>query len=37
MEIWTQLARLGAALAAFGPPVLTGADEAPNQVDMPTL
>ncbi len=37
MEIWVELARLGAAIAAFGPPVLTGADEEPNQVDMPTL
>jgi hypothetical protein len=37
MEIWVELARLGAAIAAFGPPVLTGADEEANQVDMPTL
>jgi len=37
MEIWAELARLGAAIAAFGPPVLTGAYEELNQVDMPTL
>lgn len=37
MEIWAELARLGAAIAVFGPPVLTQADEEPNEVDMPTL
>jgi len=37
MEIWAELARLGAVIAAFGPPALTATDEEPNQVDMPTL
>lgn len=37
MRLWSQLARLGAAVAAFGPPVLAEADEEPDQVTVPTL
>ena len=37
MNVWSQIARLGAAVAAFGPPILTKADEQPDQVDLPTI
>ena len=37
MNIWSQIASLGAAVAAFGPPILTKADEQPAQVDLPTI
>jgi hypothetical protein len=37
MNIWSQIARLGAAVAAFGPPVLTEAADEPDQVTIPTL
>lgn len=37
MNIWSQIARLGAAVAAFGPPVLTEAADEPDQVIIPTL
>ena len=37
MKLWSQLARLGAAVAAFGPPVLAEADDEPDRVTVPTL
>lgn len=37
MKIWSDIARLGAVVAAFGPPVLTKAENEVNQVDLPTL
>ena len=37
MNIWSQIARLGAALAALGTPILAKADDEPDQVEMPTL
>ena len=37
MNIWSQIARLGAAVAAFGPPVLTEAADEPDQVTIPAL
>ena len=37
MKLWSQLARLGAAVAAFGPPVLAEADDEPDQATVPTL
>jgi len=37
MKLWSQLARLGAAVAAFGPPILTEAEDEPEQVAIPTL
>jgi len=36
MNIWSQIARLGAA-AAFGPPVLTEAADEPDKVNIPAL
>jgi len=37
MKLWSQLARLGAAAAAFGPPILTEAEDQPDQVAIPTI
>src|SRR3972149_871519 len=37
MKLWSQLARLGAAVAAFGPPILTEAEDEPDQAALPTL
>jgi hypothetical protein len=36
MKLWSQLARLGAAVAALAPAVAQ-ADDEPDQVEMPTL
>ncbi len=37
MHIWSQIARLGAFLAAFGPPVLTETDNEPEKTALPTI
>ena len=37
MHIWSQIARLGAFVAAFGPPVLTETDNEPEKAALPTV
>ena len=37
MHIWSQIARLGAFVAAFGPPVLAEADNGPDKAALPTF
>jgi hypothetical protein len=36
-NVWSQIARLGAFVAVFGPPVATQAAEEPERVELPTL
>ena len=37
MHIWSQIARLGAFVAAFGPPVLAEAENEPEKAALPTV
>ena len=37
MHIWSQIARLGAFVAAFGPPVLAETDSEPDKAALPTF
>jgi hypothetical protein len=37
MNVWSQIAALGAVVAAFGPPFFSEADEEPDRATLPTI